>query len=155
MMYLLVSDDLFVLSLVSVIAVFFLMIRRPPRSTRTDTLCPYTTLFRSDELVPKAGYGALADVEPAREIRLRCAAIGQRAPGFGALMGGEHWRASPMMSARHGAGATLPCPRNESRAIKPGQPHTHPPTKAAIWGCVSAPRTNDCGRTHPPPCHRV
>src|SRR3546814_8103330 len=26
----------------------FLMIRRPPRSTRTDTLFPYTTLFRSD-----------------------------------------------------------------------------------------------------------
>src|SRR3546814_2710124 len=24
------------------------MIRRPPRSTRTDTLCPYTTLFRSE-----------------------------------------------------------------------------------------------------------
>src|SRR3546814_11667934 len=30
-----------------VFAVFFLMIRRPPRSTRTDTLFPYTTLFRS------------------------------------------------------------------------------------------------------------
>src|SRR3546814_8923123 len=28
---------------------FFLMIRRPPRSTRTDTLFPYTTLFRSPE----------------------------------------------------------------------------------------------------------
>src|SRR3546814_4284741 len=28
--------------------VFFLMIRRPPRSTRTDTLFPYTTLFRSN-----------------------------------------------------------------------------------------------------------
>src|SRR3546814_19370737 len=27
--------------------VVFLMIRRPPRSTRTDTLFPYTTLFRS------------------------------------------------------------------------------------------------------------
>src|SRR3546814_17463121 len=27
---------------------FFLMIRRPPRSTRTDTLFPYTTLFRSN-----------------------------------------------------------------------------------------------------------
>src|SRR3546814_17649499 len=26
---------------------FFLIIRRPPRSTRTDTLFPYTTLFRS------------------------------------------------------------------------------------------------------------
>src|SRR3546814_11602157 len=28
---------------------FFLMIRRPPRSTRTDTLVPYTTLFRSGD----------------------------------------------------------------------------------------------------------
>src|SRR3546814_1992544 len=30
--------------------IFFLMIRRPPRSTRTDTLFPYTTLFRSHEI---------------------------------------------------------------------------------------------------------
>src|SRR3546814_5984192 len=30
---------------------FFLMIRRPPRSTRTDTLFPYTTLFRSSSLI--------------------------------------------------------------------------------------------------------
>src|SRR3546814_15923895 len=29
---------------------FFLMIRRPPRSTRTDTLFPYTTLFRSNHI---------------------------------------------------------------------------------------------------------
>src|SRR3546814_18467499 len=29
------------------VVICFLMIRRPPRSTRTDTLCPYTTLFRS------------------------------------------------------------------------------------------------------------
>src|SRR3546814_13915490 len=31
------------------------MIRRPPRSTRTDTLCPYTTLFRSSsgEVLPR------------------------------------------------------------------------------------------------------
>src|SRR3546814_18957162 len=32
----------------TVLYVFFLMIRRPPRSTRTDTLFPYTTLFRSE-----------------------------------------------------------------------------------------------------------
>src|SRR3546814_14163820 len=31
----------------SYLCFFFLMIRRPPRSTRTDTLFPYTTLFRS------------------------------------------------------------------------------------------------------------
>src|SRR3546814_6516388 len=30
------------------------MIRRPPRSTRTDTLFPYTTLFRSTEVRPAA-----------------------------------------------------------------------------------------------------
>src|SRR3546814_2830553 len=36
--------------------IFFLMIRRPPRSTRTDTLFPYTTLFRSPQDVsPKNG----------------------------------------------------------------------------------------------------
>src|SRR3546814_14160454 len=33
--------------LFSCFCLFFLMIRRPPRSTRTDTLFPYTTLFRS------------------------------------------------------------------------------------------------------------
>src|SRR3546814_17626510 len=32
------------------------MIRRPPRSTRTDTLFPYTTLFRSDHLVRGLGW---------------------------------------------------------------------------------------------------
>src|SRR3546814_9971065 len=32
-------------------SLFFLMIRRPPRSTRTDTLFPYTTLCRSDGAV--------------------------------------------------------------------------------------------------------
>src|SRR3546814_2836259 len=36
---------------------FFLMIRRPPRSTRTDTLFPYTTLFRSDPFPGNASRG--------------------------------------------------------------------------------------------------
>src|SRR3546814_13391725 len=35
---------------VSFFLFFFLMIRRPPRSTRTDTLFPYTTLFRSQQI---------------------------------------------------------------------------------------------------------
>src|SRR3546814_2339865 len=36
-----------------ILIIFFLMMRRPPRSTRTDTLFPYTTLFRSlTELSP-------------------------------------------------------------------------------------------------------
>src|SRR3546814_11666369 len=36
---------------------FFLMIRRPPRSTRTDTLFPYTTLFRSPDIVQRLFHG--------------------------------------------------------------------------------------------------
>src|SRR3546814_295421 len=43
---------------------FFLMIRRPPRSTRTDTLFPYTTLFRS------TAAAAAADASD-RQCRLR------------------------------------------------------------------------------------
>src|SRR3546814_16547762 len=37
--------------LICYVCLFFLMIRRPPISTRTDTLFPYTTLFRSASLV--------------------------------------------------------------------------------------------------------
>src|SRR3546814_15363316 len=39
---------------------FFLMIRRPPRSTRTDTLFPYTTLFRSQYQVSREAQDTLA-----------------------------------------------------------------------------------------------
>src|SRR3546814_12219799 len=43
---------------------FFLMIRRPPRSTRTDTLFPYTTLFRSSGRRPVLeGLGAGDDLD--------------------------------------------------------------------------------------------
>src|SRR3546814_21184646 len=52
---------------------FFLMIRRPPRSTRTDTLFPYTTLFRS--LVARyyleQGARVPCTVEVASEYRYR------------------------------------------------------------------------------------
>src|SRR3546814_1067718 len=43
--------------------VFFLMIRRPPRSTRTDTLFPYTTLFRSRPTARRRGRVAAAVVQ--------------------------------------------------------------------------------------------
>src|SRR3546814_12177597 len=43
----------YILFLVLFSCFFFLMIRRPPRSTRTDTLFPYTTLFRSHLLLDR------------------------------------------------------------------------------------------------------
>src|SRR3546814_6676889 len=47
---------------------FFLMIRRHPRSTLTDTLFPYTTLFRSAGLVVE---GAVGDEQSGRRIAER------------------------------------------------------------------------------------
>src|SRR3546814_19672976 len=54
---------------------FFLMIRRPPRSTRTDTLFPYTTLFRS--LASGAGlfFGATVFLGPAALLVLIAVAL--------------------------------------------------------------------------------
>src|SRR3546814_4920784 len=49
-----------VLLLISFCTLFFLMIRRPPRSTRTDTLFPYTTLFRARNLHFFTGLGIAA-----------------------------------------------------------------------------------------------
>src|SRR3546814_18695283 len=62
----------------------FLMLRRPPRSTRTDTLFPYTTLFRSH---PRVGRRRRALFDPvgveglhagARAPPRRQRAVGQR-----------------------------------------------------------------------------
>src|SRR3546814_3417021 len=54
----------------------FLMIRLPPRSTRTDTLFPYTTLFRSAQQQGAAGrrrhpHRLRARLHPRRDHRLR------------------------------------------------------------------------------------
>src|SRR3546814_13360242 len=55
--------------------VFFLMIRRPPRSTRTDTLFPYTTLFRSLVDID------LAAGDRARQLAQLKALVDEIAPG--------------------------------------------------------------------------
>src|SRR3546814_5999097 len=51
------------------------MIRRPPRSTRTDTLFPYTTLFRSIKPQGVLNHAPLRDIRPRPEPRNRNAAL--------------------------------------------------------------------------------
>src|SRR3546814_12644446 len=51
---------------------FFLMILRPPISTRTDTLFPYTTLFRSRPAPPRLRRGSRR-ATPDRAVRSRAA----------------------------------------------------------------------------------
>src|SRR3546814_1635681 len=53
------------------------MIRRPPRSTRTDTLFPYTTLFRSADIVGLSGL-----ITPSLEEMAYVASEMQRDPYF-------------------------------------------------------------------------
>src|SRR3546814_18779714 len=57
---------------------FFLMIRRPPRSTRTDTLFPYTTLFRSKRPL---------------ELRFRWKGIAALFPALGEIAVNERFQA--------------------------------------------------------------
>src|SRR3546814_7342415 len=72
---------------------FFLMIRRPPRSTRTDTLFPYTTLFRSVlrrglSHLRSAGHTSGARCHPAQGL---CSGVPvARAAGRGQEDAGEH-----------------------------------------------------------------
>src|SRR3546814_10252056 len=66
---------------------FFLMIRRPPRSTRTDTLFPYTTLFRSAHA--KRAQKCLAEQREGEQQR-RCDSDGPQR--HGPAMGGRGTR---------------------------------------------------------------
>src|SRR3546814_15050280 len=55
---------------------FFLMIRRPPKSTRTDTLVPYTTLFRSPQSIGLDAVFAIGGAEiplPATKVSAQAA----------------------------------------------------------------------------------
>src|SRR3546814_4338127 len=81
---------------------FFLRIRRPPRSTRTDTLFPYTTLFRSGECRPDA-------VAQPRRVRLgsRGVVVDMRMPAgdrFGIAVGERRHLRPPGFSSSGGPG---------------------------------------------------
>src|SRR3546814_5659634 len=83
------------------------MIRRPPRSTRTDTLFPYTTLFRSrasgrpafevgDMVAHDAAMLAIARATAANAHLLE-RACGQAQP-CGRLLGVQEWASRPCLS---------------------------------------------------------
>src|SRR3546814_2984908 len=59
------------------------MIRRPPRSTRTDTLFPYTTLFRSVVALPRDAAAAVEFQDPFGGVVEEVAVMGDRHHGAG------------------------------------------------------------------------
>src|SRR3546814_1170607 len=75
----------------------FLMLRRPPRSTRTDTLCPYTTLFRSPGANTRAAASTVPPPVPTLSVPtpsvpIRCRATSSRPSmsGYGTRRSEEH-----------------------------------------------------------------
>src|SRR3546814_4835233 len=98
------------------VCVYFLMIRQPPSSTRTDTLFPYTTLFRSDDRQPmradarpfahrggpeRAGEGAAPAGFAVRSSRL--ASLGREDAGGASHRGGRRLldRKSTRLNSSH------------------------------------------------------
>src|SRR3546814_21036738 len=117
--------------------VLFLMIRRPPRSTRTDTLFPYTTLFRSTLRGDEGAHqgGRQLGAEPRRALRL-LPALRDRRPAPGVLPPPGRFRGG-------GGGAARRQPRGRGRELLPGR-CLRAPSRPSIseerrWGkeCVS------------------
>src|SRR3546814_15871265 len=98
---------------------FFLMRRRPPRSTRTDTLFPYTTLFRSrnwtgwtlDSRSVSARLGDYSRVFPSQRIKVPSAQFADvtRKSIGGGLTADWSGRSSPVTR------------RRISRSVRPGK----------------------------------
>src|SRR3546814_4424207 len=93
---------------------FFLIIRRPPRSTRTDTLFPYTSLFRSQSANPRH----------------------RSAPP---QSGGYHRKSRPMpKAAAPGSRSSIPAPtasaqrRQNHPVTRSLIPWPHPPNRAPL-----------------------
>src|SRR3546814_16066479 len=110
---------------------FFLMIRRPPRSTRTDTLFPYTTLFRSwrssrseSSIVPQ-----LLSEMPVRHRRyaLRGCRL-HRAPDRSRYRHGNNARSRLGPGSYTREGDASPCVRPTARLARTPQPGATPAT---------------------------
>src|SRR3546814_4976501 len=111
---------------------FFLRIRRPPRSTRTDTLFPYTTLFRSDaEFVARfadqgvlggfAGFALAAGEFPEAGKIAAFGAAGEEDAAAGVGDGGGHdVDAVRDRPAAQGFGRSA-LVRDEALPVKPGR----------------------------------
>src|SRR3546814_20663564 len=81
---------------------FFLMIRRPPRSTRTDTLFPYTTLFRSRLVL---GQGGLRLRQKRLQVRVFLSERGDvHAPFQSQAHVSRHLEPAPRVTASHSSG---------------------------------------------------
>src|SRR3546814_10163279 len=128
------------------VVVFLLMIRRPPRSTRTDTLFPYTTLFRSD--------GARPGQPLLRRPRRRIATHKNGAPYSGSAVS-----VRPRLQAAPGSVLSRPRNDNDRRELRIGPPTVGGPRRPRLphyggdeavrgSGAIAMPALEESGRAH-------
>src|SRR3546814_14144635 len=91
-------DTVLIVGFCAQVMCFFLIIRRPPRSTRTDTLFPYTTLFRSRHDADAEDFGRAAQ-RPARPAVAARARAGGRARPHAGRTGAD--RKSTRLNSSH------------------------------------------------------
>src|SRR3546814_3238190 len=117
---------------------FFLMIRRPPRSTRTDTLFPYTTLFRSvrrhrdSHLVGHAGVRPNNSFKP-NLLRYTKAMAEKACHGFGSTTQVGLTQALGLTKTRFGA---LGCTSESSPLVMSPRLRFAPRVKGSGYGQV-------------------
>src|SRR3546814_1641308 len=110
------------------------MIRRPPRSTRTDTLFPYTTLFRSE--IVKEALGL--------HVQIQCSAALNERGDYGKLTGCN----KDEIAARYGR-AKLQAWRHYWEAVPPGGEGLRDTAARVLGHCVRSilPATVEQGST--------
>src|SRR3546814_7807730 len=126
---------------------FFLMIRRPPRSTRTDTLFPYTTLFRSlppaqVRRPPPLGVGErdAGGRDPGRGAGDRAVAVAAVRAGRRARAGAEGLRLRPVRERRqHARWRTMDVRQLLAAGLERGDNELAPPpeTPADTFGGIA------------------
>src|SRR3546814_3364270 len=122
------------------------MIRRPPRSTRTDTLVPYTTRFRSRKAISAA---VLRSVSPATSPE---ASASEKPPNSRIL--GEALMEICSCPLPPAASVAADCPLlrdDRSGRLREEQAHLRPRVAVAVDGAVAAGLAHDAvcrGQSH-------
>src|SRR3546814_1302646 len=101
------------------------MIRRPPRSTRTDTLFPYTTLFRSLLGAATAGLAAAVDAvpEPLPEVPVAWVNCGKPLLEMVVFTGPFSLRCFPVTGGSAGFAETLGPMRKDRKSTRLNSSH--------------------------------
>src|SRR3546814_16500916 len=123
------------------------MIRRPPRSTRTDTLFPYTTLFRSLDATEAREIVSVYDADPAFREQ-----VNRYIHDFEAML-------RAILTERHGSPLGVPLLSSDlgklyvapAPATEPLRPFTIQPAAAGSTGVIPPPSLSLSRAPQPPP----